>query len=130
MNKEKFNKTLSQTFEHIKEYINLKTELFTLLIFERFSRIFSKFLAVIVFFFLLFFVMLFLSLAFVHWFADLTGHLIAGYLIVALFYLIVGIVVYALRKQLFLNPMIKGFTESMENDDPEEKHKKHAHEKD
>lgn len=113
MEKDKFNKTFRRTVDDIKEYINLKTELYTLILIERFSRIFSKFLAVIIFFFLLFFVLLFLSLAFVHWFAALTGELIAGYLIVGLLYLLIGLLVYLFRRKLFLNPMLKGFTEEL-----------------
>ena len=113
MEKDKFNKTFKRTVDDIKTYINLKTELYTLILIERFSRIFSKFLAVIIFFFLLFFVLLFISLAFVHWFAALTGELIAGYLVVALLYLIVGLLVYLLRRKLFLNPMLKGFSEEL-----------------
>ena len=113
MEKDKFNKTFKRTIDDIKEYINLKTELYALILIERFSRIFSKFLAVIIFFFLLFFVLLFLSLAFVHWFAALTGELIAGYLIVGLLYLLIGLLVYLFRRKLFLNPMLKGFTEEL-----------------
>ncbi len=113
MEKDKFNKTFKRTVDDIKTYINLKTELYTLILIERSSKIFSKFLAVIIFFFMMFFVLLFLSLAFVHWFAALTGELIASYLLVAFLYLLMGLLVYLFRRKLFLNPMLKGFTDEL-----------------
>jgi len=113
MNKENFNKTLENAIKNIREYIDLKTELYTLIVFERISKLLSKFLVVIVFVFFLFFFILFLSLAFISWFDKITDTGLWGYLIVALFYLILGAIVYALRKRLFLDPMIKDFTNVM-----------------
>ncbi len=111
MNKETFNKTLDRTLENIREYINLKTELYTLIIFERISKMFSKFLVTIIFVFFLFFFLLFISLGFVYWFHETTGTTTLGYFIVAFFYLILGLIVFGMSKRLFLNPMLKGFTE-------------------
>lgn len=113
MKRDHFNKSLNDTVEHIKEYINLKTELYTLLFLERFSKIFSKILLIIISFLLLFFVLFFLSFAFVHWYEDTTGNFVNGYLIVALFYLLIGALIYIFRKHLFFNPIIKGFTTSV-----------------
>ena len=42
-----------------------------------------------------------------------------GYLLAALFYLLVGIIVFLLSKRLFLNPMIKGFSETAFEEDEE-----------
>ena len=111
MNKEYFNKTLDSTLENIREYINLKTELYTLIVFERVSKMLSKFLVTIIFVFFLFFFLLFISLGFVYWFHQTTQTIFLGYLIVAFFYLILGLLVFSLRKRLFLNPMLKGFTD-------------------
>lgn len=111
MDKDNFNKTLQSTFEGIREYIDLKVELYSLILIERISKMVSKFLTAIVFIFFLFFFLLFISLGFIYWFHEVTGTTLWGYLIAAVFYLIVGMVVFGMSKKLFLNPMLKGFTE-------------------
>lgn len=111
MNKDNFNKTLQSTIENIREYIDLKTELYSLIIIERVSKMLSKFLTVIIFVFFLFFFLLFISLGFINWFHEATGTTLWGYVITALFYLILGLIVYGMSKKLFLNPMLKGFTD-------------------
>ncbi|MCF8365079.1 MAG: hypothetical protein K9H16_04820 [Bacteroidales bacterium] len=111
MNKENFNKTIQGTFKNIKEYFDLKTELYALIIFERISKMLSKFMVVIIFVFFVFFFLLFISLAFINWFHEITGTSILGYIIAAFFYLFLGLIIYAMSTKLFLNPMLKGFTE-------------------
>lgn len=111
MNNENVNKNFEGVFKNIREYINLKTELYSLIIIERFSKMFTKFLVAIIFSFFMFFFLLFLSLGFINWFHEITGTTLLGYIITALFYLILGFVVYGLSKKMFLNPMLKGFTD-------------------
>jgi pilus assembly protein TadC len=111
MNKENFNKTLESTVDHIKDYINLKTELYTLILFERVAKMLSKLFVAIIFVFFLFFFLLFISLGFINWFHETTGTSILGYVIGAFFYLILGFIIYGMSKRLFLNPMLKGFTD-------------------
>jgi hypothetical protein len=111
MNKENFNKNFEGVVQNIREYINLKTELYSLILIERFSKMFTKFLVAIIFAFFLFFVLLFLSLGFIHWFHEISGTTLLGYIIAAIFYLILGLIVYGLSKKMFLNPMLKGFTD-------------------
>lgn len=111
MDKENFNKTLQTAIEGIREYIDLKVELYSLILIERISKMMSKFLSTIVFIFFLFFFLLFISLGFINWFHEVTGTTLWGYVIAALFYLVIGLVVFSMSKKLFLNPMLKGFTE-------------------
>ena len=119
MDKDNFHNKLDGTFESIKSYVNLKTELFKIIIFERVARVLTKLFTLIILIFLLFFVMLFLSLAFVHWFEENGGLVTHGYLIVAISYLIVGIIFFLARKKIFFNPIIKGFSETALEDDEE-----------
>jgi hypothetical protein len=125
MNKENVNKHFEGSLKDIREYINLKTELYSLILIERFSKMFTKFLVVIIFFFFLFFFLLFLSLGFIHWFHKITGSELIGYVITAVFYLLLGLLIYSLSKKMFLNPMLKGFTSVLfeEEDDFETKKK-------
>lgn len=111
MNKEHFSRTLESTVDNIKEYINLKTELYTLILFERVSKMLSKLFVAIIFVFFVFFFLLIISLGFIDWFRETTETILLGYLIAAFFYLILGFVIFGMSKRLFLNPMLKGFTE-------------------
>lgn len=111
MNKDNFNKNLQSTIDNVREYIDMKVELYSLIIIERISKMLSKFLVAIIFVFFLFFFFLFISMGFISWFHETTGTTLIGYVIAAVFYLIIGLVVFKLSKKLFLNPMLKGFTE-------------------
>ena len=111
MNKDNFNKNLQSTIDNVREYIDMKIELYSLIIIERISKMLSKFLVAIIFVFFLFFFLLFISLGFINWFHEATGTTLIGYVIAAVFYLIIGLIVFGMSKRLFLNPMLKGFTE-------------------
>jgi len=111
MDKENFNKTLQGTIEGIREYIDLKVELYSLILIERVSKMMSKFLTAIVFIFFFFFFLMFISFGFITWFHKATGTSVIGWVIAAVFYLVIGLVIFFMSKKLFLNPMLKGFTE-------------------
>lgn len=110
MDKEKFGKHLNDTVENLKQYVKLKMELYSLILLERTAKVFTNVVVLMVMTLLLFFFLLFLSFGFVHWFEQVNGDALFGYIMVACFYLIIGIIVFLLRRQLFLNPLIKGFT--------------------
>jgi len=120
MDTEKFQKNLDETFENVKSYINLRTELFRIIIFEKVAKVLTSIFTLVIILFILFFVMLFLSLAFVHWYQDTGGLATHGYLIVAISYLIIGIIIFLSSKRLFLNPMIKGFADTAFEEEEED----------
>ncbi len=111
MNKENVNKNMHSIIEDVKDYVDLKTELYALIVFERVSKLLSKFFVSIIVVCLLLFVLLFASLGFVEWFYYVTGNKLLGYFIASFFYLIIGFIVYKKGKKLFLNSMLKGFTD-------------------
>lgn len=111
MNKDNFNKTMQSSIENVREYIDMKVELYSLIMIERISKMFSRFLVSIVFVFFLFFFLLFISLGFINWFHEATDTTLIGYVIAALFYLIIGLFIFRMSRRFFLNPMLKGFTE-------------------
>ncbi len=119
MDTDKFQKNLDETFDNIKSYVHLRTELFKITIFERVARVLTKLFTLIILIFILFFVMLFLSLGFVHWYEENGGLVTHGYLIVAVFYLIVGFIFFLVRKKIFFNPIIRGFSDTAPEDDEE-----------
>jgi hypothetical protein len=132
METEKINQTLVETIDNIKEYINLKTELVSLIFIEKASKIFSSVFMLIIFLQLLFFALLFLSLAFAAWLNSITDSMVLGYLILAAFYLIIGVIIFVSRKKFFVDPMIKGFTETVYEEEDDflnpDKSKKPGHE--
>jgi ABC-type multidrug transport system fused ATPase/permease subunit len=119
MNIEKFQDNLDKTVDNIKSYVNLRSELFKITVFERIAKVLTSLFTLIILIFVLFFIMLFLSLAFIYWYQENGGQQIHGYLLVALFYFFIGIIIFLLSKRLFLNPMIKGFSNTAFEEDEE-----------
>lgn len=95
---------LSQEF---KQYLNLKVALVSLNLSRRFSQLFSLLLSAIIFVGLFSVILLMLTFAFVYWYGSEVGAIYQGFLIAGLFYMLVALMVYALRKQLFIDPMIR-----------------------
>ncbi len=117
MDQEKMEKNLSKTIENIKQYVNLKTELYSLIIIERTAKVLSRVILLLIVTMLMFFFLLFLSFAFVQWFGYATGSESVGYVIIAAFYLLIGVVIFRLRKRLFLDPLLRGITEIFAEDE-------------
>jgi hypothetical protein len=112
MDTDKFQKNLDVTIENIKSYVDLRVELFKLIIFEKTAKGLVKLFTLIVLVFVVFFVMLFLSLGFVRWYEDSGGVATQGYLVVALFYMLIGIIIFLARKRIFIKTIFKGFSDT------------------
>ena len=112
MDTEKFEEKLTETAKNVREIVDLKLELFTLIAIERISKAFTNFLAMLISTIFIIFFLIFLSFVFVAWYELHFGTRVEGYLITAAFFVILAVAVYFLRNVLFLNPMIKGFTEA------------------
>jgi hypothetical protein len=134
MDTDKFQKNLDVTIENIKSYIDLRVELFKLIIFEKTAKGLVKLFTLIVLVFVVFFVMLFLSLGFVRWYEDSGGVAAQGYLVVALFYMLIGIIIFLARKKLFIKTIFRAFSDTAFEDEEKELlesgKKKKNHEKD
>lgn len=96
-----------------KKYINLKLDLYNLILNEKLAKISSFFftLASLIILFSLF--LFFVSFSFVYWYGSTDGELHHGFLIVGIFYLFVGILVFLFRKKLILNPLISKLTKML-----------------
>ncbi|NCA87008.1 MAG: hypothetical protein EOM83_15845 [Clostridia bacterium] len=113
MNKQNFDTHIRKITRSIRQYLQLKTELYSLIIIERLARIYSHFIAALIFTFFIFFFTLFLSLGFVNWFEATTGRTFLGYLIVAAFYLIMAGMVHIFRRRIFFDPMVKTLSKTI-----------------
>jgi hypothetical protein len=107
---------IKRLFEQVKVYFNLRVDYLRLYIAENLIRFFSGLVLWMVIFLFLFFVLVFSSFAFAYWYGELTGHWSVGFLIIAGFYMLLAIVVYALRRALIVKPFTQLIIKQMELD--------------
>ncbi|MCX6267810.1 MAG: hypothetical protein NTW16_10695 [Bacteroidetes bacterium] len=65
------------------------------------------------------FLLLFLTLAFVFWFANDIGPAWLGALIVTAFYILLGLLIFVKRHQFFINPLVTQLTKILMEDKDE-----------
>jgi uncharacterized membrane protein YqjE len=106
MEQKKISESIAELTDQVKNYVQLRIDLFKLNLTEKLATLTTTLLISIIFFIVFLFFTLFLSLAFIFWFKDYVGAAWAGSLIVAGFYILVGIVVFLLRDKLFLNRIV------------------------
>lgn len=101
---------VSMLTENVKDYVNLRIDLFKLILTEKIAKLGAFFLISVIFFILAMFLLLFLSLAFVFWFGNDIGPAWLGALIITAFYVLCGVVIYAMRHPFFINPLVSHLT--------------------
>lgn len=113
MEKQKDVLETNDIFNNAKNYINLKLDLYNLILNEKLAKISSFFftLASLIILFSLF--LFFISFSFVYWYGETKGELHHGFFIVGVFYLIVGFFVFIFRKKMILNPLISKLTKML-----------------
>jgi hypothetical protein len=98
----------------LKEYIDVRAELLKLQAVKILSRSLSLLLVIVIVSFLALFVILFLGMSFAWWIAELTQSNTAGFAAGAGLFVVLLLLVIALRRPLFQNPLIRIFiTESV-----------------
>jgi hypothetical protein len=106
MEQKKVSESIAEMTEQVKTYVQLRIDLFKLSLTEKLATLTTTLLISIIFFIVFLFFTLFLSLAFIFWFREYAGAAWVGSLIVAGFYILIGIVVFLLRDKLFLNRIV------------------------
>jgi hypothetical protein len=118
------NKPLEENFselsEVLKSYLDARFELWKALFLEKFSKIGTYFFSVTVLIMMAASLLLLLTFAFSFWFGSAYGKIYEGFLISAGFYLIVGVVIYLLRKPVFSNPIIRSIGKVLLSKDEDE----------
>lgn len=107
---------IKKIFDQVKVYLDLKVGYLKLQVAEYLIKFFSSLVLWMVLFFTLFFVVVFGSFAFAYWFGALTGKWSLGFLIIAGFYIILAIIIYALRKIIIVKPFTRLIVSQMELD--------------
>lgn len=119
MESNRISDNVSSMTENVRDYVNLRIDYIKLLLTEKIASLSSWILISLIFFILAMFLLLFISLSFVFWYGDEVGPTYVGALIVVAFYAVVGIVIYGLRFQLFVNPMVKRLAKIILEDENE-----------
>ena len=105
-----------QLLEQLKVYLNLRVNYARLYVAEFLIRFFSGFVLWMVIFLFLFFVLVFGSFAFAYWFAEITGKMSLGFLIIAGFYILISVLIYTFRKPFIVKPFTRMIIAEMELD--------------
>ena len=103
-------------FDLVKNYISLRLDFLKLNVAEYLIRFFSSLALWMVMFWIFFFALVFASFAFAYWFGELTGKMWLGFLILAGFYILLAIFIYALRRSLIIKPFTRMILHEMELD--------------
>jgi energy-coupling factor transporter transmembrane protein EcfT len=106
--------------DHVKEYINNRIASVKLSIAEKTSAVLSNIIAMIFVLtvFVFFIVFAGITLAFV--FAKLTGEYYWGFLIVAGIYLLMGLLVWALKEKLIRLPIMNAILQQLSKEETDE----------
>jgi hypothetical protein len=93
--------------DEVKRYLRLRAEYIQLKFGERLVNLFAGMIMRVILLMLVLFMILFASFAFVFWFGQLTGNYWLGFLINGGIFIILGILLYLLRRPLFFDPVLK-----------------------
>lgn len=85
---------LSRMFQHAKEYVDVRIELFKLEAVERNARIISSAIAAVIISLAAIFAAMFLSIAAAFWLGTICGAAYLGFLIIGGLYFLIAILVY------------------------------------
>lgn len=125
MQENSFSEKLTHLFDQVKVYLNLRLDYMKLNVAEYLIRFFSGLVLWLILFWFLFFVLVFGSFAFAYWFGSITGKTWLGFVIMAGFYLLLAVVIFAIRKSFIIRPFTRFILDQMEldkfNDESDEK---------
>lgn len=118
---------MSDTFEklegltdHVKEYINTRVELTKLRLAEKTSLLISNLIAVTLVVLLFLFVLVFGSIAGAWVLSDWIGKSYSGFLIVAGFYLLLGIIVWITKGRFIRYPVMNAILKQLYGNEEDE----------
>jgi len=116
METDSLSSQIKQLIDEIKVYVNLRISYLRVNVAEFLIRFFSGLVLWMVIFLFLFFVLVFGSFAFAYWFGELTGKMSLGFLIIAGFYILLAVLIFAFRRPLIVRPFTKMIINQMELD--------------
>ena len=105
MKEETISEHISELFEDTGKYIEAKTELWKLKAADKTTEVASAVVAQLVFLCLTMLVLIFLSLGFAILLGKWLGELYYGFFIIAGFYALLGLIIYASRDKIIKTPL-------------------------
>jgi hypothetical protein len=121
MESQRLTDNVTEISDNVKAYMRIKIDLLRLTLTEKLSLIISALLISVILFLVFLFISMFVSIAFIFWFRDHAGPLYVGALIVAGFYLLVGIIMFLIRNRLFIDPLVSQITKILLEEEDENK---------
>lgn len=112
--------SLKTTLDEVKKYFDLQLEYNKVLTRKKMTEITGKLILSVMLFGAFVFVILFLSLAFVNWYATEVGSRTVGLLLVTLFYLFLALVMFAFKETLIFSPLRRFFIKNFSSADEKE----------
>jgi hypothetical protein len=104
----------------VKEYLDTRLEIFELKLIRILSKSAGYFIWIIISLFLFFLFIIFLGLVAGLWLSELTGSYVTGFGIITLIILLKIVLLYAFRKTLFVNPIIRTIISKVSNEKAED----------
>lgn len=99
-----------QIAKELASYVNLRIDSLKLNLIENLSHMFSSMLGLLVFVVLVSMSLMLLTVAFTFWLGTVIGSMPWAMIIVALFFMVVAIIVFALRRRLIADSMVRMFS--------------------
>lgn len=112
-NTRNFGSFMDENKKLFKEYIHTRLDIYRLRLIRIFSKAAGYFMWVVLSLFLVFLIIIFLGLVTGFWFSKITGDYVTGFGLATLFVIILTGVIAMFRKQLFVNPIIRGMIRKM-----------------
>ncbi len=111
---------ISELNDVIKSYIEARLDVWKIIFLQKVTRLGTYLLSTIIIAIIILIVSVFLTLAFTQWYSNSYGFLSEAYLIVAGFYILVGALVFFLRKSLFSNMIVRNIASIIFSDEDKE----------
>ncbi len=113
MDKEQSKNTLESLFEHTSNYVETRVELVKLKAVKKSSEVVSTFISKIIIGGVIFLFLMVFNIAVGFWLGDMLGKNYHGFFVLALFYLIVGIIMYVSRDKWLKTPVANSIIKSI-----------------
>jgi len=107
MKDNEFKAPMKETLDEIKKYIDGQMEYNKVLFRKKAGEFSSQFILFMMIFGIFVFIAMFLSFAFVNWYAENEGTRTSGFLIVSVVYLFIALIIFAFREPLVFSTLRK-----------------------
>lgn len=111
---------ISELNDIIKSFIEARLDLWKLIFLQKVTRLGTYLLSTIIIAIIILMVVVFLTFAFTQWYSITYGTLSEAYLIAAGIYVVLAVLVYFLRKNLFSNMMVRNIASIIFSDEDDE----------